>query len=164
LPLIGLHHVWYAPFWYTEVGGTWDYFPQAINAATGALYANGVHYINSIDLSQAVKDAIAGGALNPQVISGWQRMFFHQLAHMGQITNFDSNGTNYFSGEFIFMMFGFPGAALAMYHCAKTKNKRVAGGLLFSAALTSFFTGITEPAAGKTYAILTAALPAFALL
>jgi len=141
----GLHHVWYAPFWYTEVGGTWDYFPQAINAATGALDPNGVHYINSINLSQAVKDAIAGGALDPQDIAGGQRMFFHQLEHMSEFKHFDSDATQYFSGEFIFMMFGYPGAALAMYHCAKTENKRIAGGLLLSAALTSFFTGITEP-------------------
>ena len=43
------------------------------------------------------------------------------------------------------MMFGLPGAALAMYQCAKPEKKKVAGGLLLSAALTAFLTGITEP-------------------
>jgi len=43
------------------------------------------------------------------------------------------------------MMFGLPAAAYAMYKVADTKNKKLVGGLLFSAALTSFLTGITEP-------------------
>ena len=43
------------------------------------------------------------------------------------------------------MIFGLPGAALAMYRCAKTKKRKVVGGLLLSAALTSMLTGITEP-------------------
>ena len=42
-------------------------------------------------------------------------------------------------------MFGLPAAALAMYHEAKTEKKKIAAGILFSAALTSFLTGITEP-------------------
>ena len=49
------------------------------------------------------------------------------------------------TGKFPFMMFGLPGAALAMYQCARKDKKKVAGGLLFGAALTSFLTGITEP-------------------
>lgn len=51
----------------------------------------------------------------------------------------------YMSGFFPMMMFGLPAAALAMYHCAKDNKKKVAGGLLFAAALSSFFTGVTEP-------------------
>ena len=51
----------------------------------------------------------------------------------------------FMTGKFPFMMFGLPAAALAMYHEAKPGNKKVAGGLLFSAALTAFLTGITEP-------------------
>ena len=49
------------------------------------------------------------------------------------------------SGKFPLMMFGLPGAALAMYHCALPKKQKIAGGLLISAALTSMLTGITEP-------------------
>lgn len=51
----------------------------------------------------------------------------------------------YQAGFFPVMMFGLPGAALAMYHTAKTKNKKIAAGILMSAALCSFFTGVTEP-------------------
>mgnify|MGYP002092289496 FL=1 len=42
-------------------------------------------------------------------------------------------------------MFGLPGAALAMYRCARKENKKKVGAILFSAALASFFTGVTEP-------------------
>ncbi len=80
-----------------------------------------------------------------QVIAGGQNIFFAELAHAGVIEKFSSDATRYFSGEFIFMIFGLPGAALAMYQCAKPEKKKAAGGLLFSAALTCILTGITEP-------------------
>ena len=51
----------------------------------------------------------------------------------------------YMSGFFPVMMFGLPAAALAMYHTAKENKKKVAAGLLMAAALSSFFTGVTEP-------------------
>lgn len=51
----------------------------------------------------------------------------------------------YQAGFFPVMMFGLPGAALAMYHTAKTNKKKIAAGILLSAALCSFFTGVTEP-------------------
>lgn len=51
----------------------------------------------------------------------------------------------YMSGFFPVMMFGLPAAALAMYHTAKPGKKKNAYGLLFAAALCSFFTGVTEP-------------------
>lgn len=49
------------------------------------------------------------------------------------------------SGKFPFMIFGLPAAAFAMYRCARPEKKKVVGGLLISAALTSMLTGITEP-------------------
>lgn len=49
------------------------------------------------------------------------------------------------SGRFITMMFGLMGAAFAIYRCAKPENKKIVGGLMLTAALTSFMTGITEP-------------------
>src|SRR5690625_7885465 len=49
------------------------------------------------------------------------------------------------AGEFPIMMFGLPAAALAMYHTARPEKKKIVAGLLGSAALTSFLTGITEP-------------------
>lgn len=80
-----------------------------------------------------------------QMVQGGQNIFFAQLADAGNIAHFSADATRYFSGEFIFMIFGLPGAALAMYKCAKPEKKKAAGGLLLSAALTCILTGITEP-------------------
>lgn len=78
-------------------------------------------------------------------IQGGQNIFFAQLANSADIAHFSADATRYFSGEFIFMIFGLPGAALAMYRCAKPEKKKAAGGLLLSAALACMMTGITEP-------------------
>ena len=64
------------------------------------------------------------------------------------------------NGKVIFAMFGLPGAALAMYHCAKPEKKKAAGGLLLSAALTAFLTGITEP---LEFTFIFVALPMYAV-
>jgi PTS system N-acetylglucosamine-specific IIC component len=67
----------------------------------------------------------------------------------GDLTNFFSSkgaqGGQFMTGFFPIMMFGLPAAALAMYVTAKDKNKKIIGGIMLSAALTSFLTGITEP-------------------
>ena len=78
------------------------------------------------------------------LVEGGQNIFFAQLADPSVI-RYSADATRYFSGEFIFMIFGLPGAALAMYRTAKPEKKKIAGGLLLSAALTSMLTGITEP-------------------
>ena len=80
-----------------------------------------------------------------QMVQGGQNIFFAQLADSANIVHFSADATRYFSGEFIFMIFGLPGAALAMYQCAKPEKKKAAGGLLLSAALACMATGITEP-------------------
>ncbi len=59
-----------------------------------------------------------------QLVEGGQNIFFAQLADSANITHFSADATRYFSGEFIFMIFGLPGAALAMYRCAKPEKKR----------------------------------------
>lgn len=79
-----------------------------------------------------------------RVIQGGQNIFFAQLADPNTV-RFSAEGTKFFTGGYLPMMFGLPAAALAMYHVADSKHKKVVGGLLFSAALTSFMTGITEP-------------------
>lgn len=84
--------------------------------------------------------AIVGGEL----IMGAQNIFFAELADPTTKV-FSVSATRFMSGKFPFMIFGLPGAALAMYSCAKPSKKRVAGGLLLSAALTAMLTGITEP-------------------
>ena len=78
-------------------------------------------------------------------VEGGQNIFFAQLADSANIAHFSADATRYFSGEFIFMIFGLPGAALAMYKCAKPEKKKQAGSLLLSATLACMFTGITEP-------------------
>lgn len=78
------------------------------------------------------------------LIEGAQNIFFAQLASP-ETTKFSVDAARFMTGKFPFMMFGLPGAALAMYTCAKDNKKKVVGGLLLSAALTAFLTGITEP-------------------
>ncbi|MGF1720681.1 glucose-specific PTS transporter subunit IIBC [Vibrio kyushuensis] len=51
----------------------------------------------------------------------------------------------YLSGGFMYSMWALPAAALAIYHCATPERKKVVGGLMLTAALTSWLTGITEP-------------------
>lgn len=80
-----------------------------------------------------------------QTIQGAQNIFFAELANSANVAHFSADAARFFSGEFIFMIFGLPGAALAMYHTAKPEKKKAAGGLLLSAALTCMATGITEP-------------------
>ncbi len=102
----GLHHVFYMPFWQTELGGSM--------------------------------------LINGEIISGAQNIFFAQLAS-GSAEAFSVSATRFMSGKFVFMIFGLPAAAFAMYRSARPKKKKVVGSLLLSAALTSMITGITEP-------------------
>ena len=83
--------------------------------------------------------------VNDKITADGQNIFFAQLADSANVAHFSADATRYFSGEFIFMIFGLPGAALAMYRCAKPEKKKAAGGLLLSAALACMLTGITEP-------------------
>lgn len=103
---VGLHHMIYPLFWYTELGG----------------------------VAQVAGETIAGA----------QKIFFAELAdpnHTGLFTE----GTRFFAGRFATMMFGLPAGALAMYHTVKKSKRAAVVGLFFSAGLTSFITGITEP-------------------
>lgn len=103
---VGLHHMIYPIFWYTELGGV---------------------------------EQVAGA----QVV-GAQKIFFAQLAdpaHVGLFTE----GTRYFAGRFDTMIFGLPGAALAMYMAIPKERRGKFKGLFLGAALTSIITGITEP-------------------
>lgn len=102
----GLHHVFYMPFWQTELGGS-----MMIDGAT---------------------------------IQGAQNIFFAELASKSTEV-FSVSATRFMAGKFPFMIFGLPAAAYAMYKAARPEKKKVVGGLLLSAALTSLLTGITEP-------------------
>ena len=107
-----------------------------------ALIPFGLHHVFYLPFWQTA----VGGTMEVagQLVQGGQNIFFAQLADPSTV-HFSADATRYFSGEFIFMIFGLPGAALAMYHCAKPEKKKQAGGLLLSAALTCMLTGITEP-------------------
>ena len=102
----GLHHVFYLPFWQTNVGGTMEVMGKYWEGA--------------------------------------QNIFFAQLSDPS-VRHFAVSATRFMSGKFPLMIFGLPGAALAMYRCATPAKKKAVGGLLLSAALTSMLTGITEP-------------------
>lgn len=107
-----------------------------------ALVPFGLHHVFYLPFWQTG----VGGSMTVagHLVEGGQNIFFAQLAD-GATTHFSADACRYFTGKFVTMIFGLPGAALAMYHCAKPEKKKVAGGLLFSAALTSMLTGITEP-------------------
>ncbi|MFR8319092.1 MAG: PTS transporter subunit EIIC, partial [Catenibacillus sp.] len=107
-----------------------------------ALIPFGLHHVFYLPFWQTA----VGGTMEVagQLVQGGQNIFFAQLADPATV-HFSADATRYFSGEFIFMIFGLPGAALAMYRCAKPEKKKQAGGLLLSAALTCMLTGITEP-------------------
>ena len=108
-----------------------------------ALIPFGLHHVFYMPFWQTA----VGGTMEVagQMVQGGQNIFFAQLADSANIVHFSADATRYFSGEFIFMIFGLPGAALAMYQCAKPEKKKAAGGLLLSAALACMATGITEP-------------------
>lgn len=102
----GLHHVFYMPFWQTQLGGS-----MIIEGVT---------------------------------VQGAQNIFFAELASKAT-QQFSVSATRFMSGKFPFMIFGLPAAAYAMYKTARPEKKKLVGGLLLSAALTSMLTGITEP-------------------
>lgn len=102
-----------------------------------ALIPFGLHHVFYLPFWQT---GVGGSMMiDGNLVQGGQNIFFAQLASPN-VTHFSADATRYFSGEFIFMIFGLPGAALAMYRTAKPEKRKVAGGLLLSAALTSMFT------------------------
>ncbi|MEI0592551.1 PTS transporter subunit EIIC [Brachyspira pilosicoli] len=123
-------------------------------AATGYIgtffYGFAMRILNVFGLHHAIYPLFwyteLGGVLEVggQLVAGGQRIFFAQLADP-TVTHFSAAATRTMTGGFLPMMFGLPAAALAMYHVADDENKTKAKGILLSAALTSFLTGITEP-------------------
>lgn len=107
-----------------------------------ALIPFGLHHVFYLPFWQT---AVGGTAvIGGQLVEGAQNIFFAELAG-GGVERFSVEATRFMSGKFPLMIFGLPGAALAMYGAAKSDKKKAVGGLLLSAALTSMLTGITEP-------------------
>ena len=122
-----------------------------------ALIPFGLHHVFYMPFWQT---AVGGTAIIDGVtVTGAQNIFFAELASKAT-TVFSVSATRFMAGKFPFMMFGLPGAALAMYQCAKPEKKKAAGGLLLSAALTAFLTGITEP---LEFTFIFVALPMYAV-
>jgi PTS system N-acetylglucosamine-specific IIC component len=112
-------------------------FGEAI-VSTGAIGAGIYGFLNRLLIPLGLHHAL-------------NSVFWFDVANINDLSNFWSGkGTlgvtgQYMSGFFPVMMFGLPAGALAMYHTAKTKKKKIAAGLLGAAALCSFLTGVTEP-------------------
>lgn len=149
---------------YTLVGVlmffVWPYIQQAI-FALGNLVLNsgyigtlvygfierilipfGLHHVFYLPFWQT---GLGGSAvIDGALVYGAQNIFFAELASPNTQV-FSVAATRFMSGKFPLMIFGLPGAALAMYTTARKEKKKVAGGLLLSAAVTAMVTGITEP-------------------
>ncbi len=117
--------------------GTWLY-----GLMERALIPFGLHHVFYLPFWQTG----LGGTMEVggQLIEGAQNIFFAQLAEPS-VEHFAVSATRFMTGKFPLMIFGLPGAALAMYKSAKPEKKKAAAGLLLSAAMTSMVTGITEP-------------------
>ena len=107
-----------------------------------ALIPFGLHHVFYLPFWQTS----LGGTMEVagKMVEGAQNIFFAQLADPNT-KHFAVEACRFMTGKYSFMMAGLPGAAYAMYRCAKPEKRKIVGGLLFSAALTSFLTGITEP-------------------
>ncbi len=117
--------------------GTWIY-----GLMERALIPFGLHHVFYLPFWQTA----LGGTMEVggRMVEGAQNIFFAQLADPS-VEHFAVSATRFMSGKFPLMIFGLPGAALAMYKVAKPEKKKAVAGLLLSAALTSMLTGITEP-------------------
>ncbi len=117
--------------------GTWIY-----GITERALIPFGLHHVFYMPFWQTAMGGTA--VIDEVVVQGAQNIFFAELASKSTEV-FSVSATRFMSGKFPFMIFGLVGAALAMYHTARPEKRKVVGGLLLSAALTSMLTGITEP-------------------
>lgn len=117
--------------------GTWIY-----GLMERALIPFGLHHVFYLPFWQTA----LGGTMEVggRIVEGAQNIFFAQLADPS-VEHFAVSATRFMTGKFPLMIFGLPGAALAMYKVAKPEKKGAVAGLLLSAALTSMLTGITEP-------------------
>lgn len=107
-----------------------------------ALVPFGLHHVFYMPFWQTALGASM--EIGGKIVEGGQNIFFAQLSDPGT-QHFSAQACRYFSGEYIFMLFGLPGAALAMYHSAKAEEKNFVKSIMIPAALTCFLTGVTEP-------------------
>ncbi|WP_248563058.1 PTS transporter subunit EIIC [Niallia sp. NCCP-28] len=136
----------------TVIGSVGEYIATHANPFTVGLYGGVVRLLVPFGLHHIYNAPLLftdiGGVyttLDGAKIVGDQNIYIAQVIDALKDPSVNITGGQYIGGKFIPVMFGLPGAALAMYHCAKTNKKQVTKSLLLAAALTAFLTGITEP-------------------
>lgn len=130
----------------------WPPIGNAIQTAANAA-ASG----KNVSLTAAIYGVVERSLLPFGLHHIWNVPFFFQIGSFtdpttgkvvtGDITRFFAGDktAGILGGAYLFKMFGLPAAGIAIWHCAKPKNRTVTGGIMISAAFTSFLTGITEP-------------------
>ncbi len=170
----GLHHAFYSPLWYSNVGGELNLNADAITSGGVALAINGTQ-ATWLQIAQQL-GGYAGGA-QAGSIAGDQTLWAFANSYLvgKQVEILNGNGAihtltfsdltalqgisglqpangatgvnigQYLQGKYPFMMFGLPAAAIAMVMAAPKENRKMAGSIIISAGFTSLLTGITEP-------------------
>lgn len=152
LPLVGvaLSMVWPAIgagiAWVGElIGKSGHYGAFLYGFFERLLIPTGLHHI----LNETVRFTPIGGmvTVDHQTLVGALNIFNSSLTHPGMLSDdIIRQATRFLAqGKIPIMMFGLPGAALAMYHCARPEHKKRVKALVMAGALASFTTGITEP-------------------
>jgi len=143
---LGLHHVFYAPLWWTSAGGS-------ISSAVDKALNDSSFLASHPGFEKTIADAKLNSAEEWKIFygaQGDQTMMYQIIAHPDWLNfkDMEDLGFNlgrFQSGKFAFMMFGLPMASLAMFLNVPKKNRKEVFGIYFSAAFTCFLTGITEP-------------------
>lgn len=150
----GLHHVFYAPLWWTSAGGSIAEGFNNLSKQSEAIQKvfvdsyNSLHGTHHTKLQEIIdivqKNKELWGAVGDQIIS--QRVIGHlNILNFTDVEKLGINLGRFQSGKFGFMLLGLPAAALAMWLAAPKENRQQVFGIYFSAAFTCFLTGITEP-------------------
>lgn len=140
-PTIGAGIAWVGQL----IGRSGQYGAFLLGFSERLLIPTGLHHI----LNETVRFTPIGGmvTVDHQTLVGALNIFNAALAHPGLLTDDQIRASTRFlaQGKIPVMMFGLPGAALAMYHCARPEHKKRVKALMLAGALASFTTGITEP-------------------
>ncbi|WP_434335341.1 PTS transporter subunit EIIC [Mycoplasma capricolum subsp. capricolum] len=150
----GLHHVFYAPLWWTSAGGSIadalekmsksteqakNAFKDAYNTIHGTSHSSFNDILSSIKAIKDLYGAQGDQFMAQQILANLKTLNFIDAQNLGL------NIGRFQSGKFGFMLLGLPAAALAMWLAAPKENRQQVFGIYFSAAFTCFLTGITEP-------------------
>ncbi|AKU80031.1 PTS transporter subunit EIIC [Spiroplasma turonicum] len=154
----GLHHVFYAPLWWSSAGGSIiDTLEKAYENGQTTIGSNGaniedvIRYLKGLeDKSQLIGDQymmywVLGAKNKLSALGGIYENSTEPLLNFDDLAQMGLNLGRFQSGKFGFMLFGLPAAGIAMWLNVPKENRKSVMGIYFSAAFTSFLTGITEP-------------------